>query len=295
MGTIEQPRVRAVLVQATLPRWRVGRVIARSCAYAALAVAAVAVGLPLYWMLLAAFKTNREIFSMPPTWIPLAPTLENFPAAWNQAPFGRFYINSLLYTLIGGGAKLLQAVFTAYAFAFLRVPCKELLFLLLLVALMIPEEFTVLPNFLTLASLGWVNTYQGLLLPGFVSAFGAFLLRQHFLSLPREVMDAAHVDGAGHFRLLWSVLVPMSQSVLVTLGLLTVVQRWNDYLWPLVITNSIELRPLSVGIALLFQKESGTVWGVVMAGTLFVVMPVLLFLAVQRHVVEGIAAGAVKG
>jgi sn-glycerol 3-phosphate transport system permease protein len=191
---------------------------------------------------------------------------------------------------------MLQAIFSAYAFAFLRFPRKDLVFLLLLVALMIPEEVTVLPNFLTLALVGWTNTYQGLLLPGFVSAFGTFLLRQHFLGLPREVLEAARVDGASHWRLMWSIVLPMSRPVLATLLLLTVVQRWNDYLWPLVVTNSTELRPLSVGIALLFQKESGTEWGVVMAGTLFVVLPVLvLFLAVQRHIVEGIAAGAVKG
>jgi sn-glycerol 3-phosphate transport system permease protein len=271
---------------------RLGRV----GAYGVLILAVILVGLPMYWMLLAAFKTNKEIFSMPPTWVPLAPTWENFPIAWSQAPFGRFYINSLVYTAIGGGVKIFQALLTGYAFAFLKAPHKDLLFVLLLIALMIPEEFTVLPNFLTLASLGWVNTYQGLLVPGFVSAFGAFLLRQHFLSLPRDIMDAAHVDGAGHWRVLWRICVPMSQSILVTLALLTVVQRWNDYLWPLVITNSLELRPLSVGIALLFQKDTGTVWGVVMAGTLFVVLPVVvLYLAVQRHIVEGIAAGAVKG
>jgi sn-glycerol 3-phosphate transport system permease protein len=265
-------------------------------AYLGLALGVFLIGLPMYWMLLAAFKTDKEIFTMPPTWIPLAPTLANFPAAWNLAPFGRFYVNSIIYTLIGGSVKLLQALFTAYGFAYLRFPRKNVIFLLLLVALMIPEEFTVLPNFLTLANLGWVNTYQGLLVPGFVSAFGAFLLRQHFLGLPREVLDAARVDGAGHWRTLWGVVVPMSQPVLVTLGLLTVVQRWNDYLWPLVVTNSTELRPLSVGIALLFQKETGTFWGEVMAGTLFVVLPVVvLFLAVQRHIVEGIAAGAVKG
>lgn len=268
----------------------------RSAEYALLLLAVAAIGLPLYWMLLAAFKTNRDIFLMPPTWVPLTPTFDNFGAAWNQAPFGRFYVNSVLYTVVGGGAKLVQALFSAYAFAFLRIRGKQLFFVLLLLALMIPEEFTVLPNFLTLANFGWVNTYQGLLLPGFVSAFGTFLLRQNFLSLPREVLEAARVDGAGHLRTLWSVAVPMSQPVLVTLGLLTFVQRWNDFLWPLVITNSTDLRTLSVGIALLFQKESGTEWGVVMAGTLLVVLPVLIiFLAVQRYVVEGIAAGAVKG
>lgn len=268
----------------------------RTLGYATMAVAVILVGLPLYWMLIAALKTNQEIFTSPPTWIPLAPTLDNFPAAWRQAPFANFYVNSIVYTVVSGGVKVLQAVFSAYAFAFLPFPRKNLVFLLLLMALMIPEEFTVLPNFLTLANVGWTNTYQGLLIPGFVSAFGTFLLRQHFLSLPREVLDAARVDGANHLRTLWDVVVPMSRPVIATLVLLTAVSRWNDYLWPLIITNSTEMRPLSVGIALLFQKETGTQWGVVMAGTLFVVLPVLiLFLLVQRHIVEGIAAGAVKG
>jgi sn-glycerol 3-phosphate transport system permease protein len=276
--------------------WTGGNQLWRLLGYVTMALAVVLVGLPMYWMLIAAFKTNPEIFTAPATWIPMAPTLDNFPAAWRQAPFGQFYINSLIYTIVSGGAKMLQAIFSAYAFAFLRFPRKNIVFLLLLMALMIPDEFTVLPNFLTLALVGWTNTYQGLLLPGFVSAFGTFLLRQHFLSLPGEVLDAARVDGAGHVRTLWSVVLPMSRPVLATLLLLTVVQRWNDFLWPLIITNSTEMRTLSVGIALLFQKETGTLWGVVMAGTLFVVLHVLvLFLAVQRHIVEGIAAGAVKG
>jgi sn-glycerol 3-phosphate transport system permease protein len=285
----------AVLKPDTLT-WRVGDAFVRGLAYAALALAVILVGIPIYWMLLAAFKTNQEIFIQPPTWIPLAPTFDNFPAAWRQAPFGNFYVNSVIYTLVSGSVKILQAIFCAYAFAFLKFPRKDLVFLLVLVALMIPEEFTVLPNFLTLANLGWTNTYQGLLLPGFVSAFGTFLLRQHFLGLPREVLDAARVDGANHLHTLWNIVLPMSRPVLATLVLLTAVQRWNDYLWPLIITNSTEMRTLSIGIALLFQKETGTVWGIVMAGTILVVLPiVILFLLVQRHIVEGIAAGAVKG
>jgi sn-glycerol 3-phosphate transport system permease protein len=296
MRIAEPVRHDTAVMQPTAVRWTGSAQVWRALAYATMAVAVVIVGLPMYWMLLAAFKTNQEIFTNPPTWIPLAPTLDNFPAAWRQAPFGNFYINSLIYTIVSGSAKLLQAIFCGYAFAFLSFPRKNLVFLLLLMALMIPDEFTVLPNFLTLANVGWTNTYQGLLLPGFVSAFGTFLLRQHFLSLPREVLDAARVDGAGHLRTLWSVVLPMSRPVLATLVLLTVVQRWNDYLWPLIVTNSTEMRTLSVGIALLFQKETGTLWGVVMAGTLYVVLPVLiLFLLVQRHIVEGIAAGAVKG
>jgi sn-glycerol 3-phosphate transport system permease protein len=293
---VAQPVSNQPVLTSTFVRWRVSRIVLYGLGYVALAIAVLLVGLPMYWMLLAAFKTNQEIFTAPPTWIPLAPTLGNFPAAWNQAPFGHFYVNSIVYTLVSGTVKIMQAVFCAYAFAYLRFPYKNALFVLLLMALMIPDEFTVLPNFLTLANFGWINTYQGLLLPGFVSAFGTFLLRQHFLSLPKEVLDAARVDGAGHLRTLWNIVLPMSRPVLATLILLTAVQRWNDYLWPLIITNAAEMRTLSVGIALLFAKETGTQWGMVMAGTLYVVLPVLiLFLLVQRHIVEGIAAGAVKG
>jgi len=172
-----------------------------------MALAVILIGIPMYWMLIAAFKTNQEIFTAPPTWIPLAPTLDNFPTAWRQAPFGNFYVNTIIYTVVSGGAKMLQAIFSAYAFAYLRFPKKNVVFFVFLMALMIPEEFTVLPNFLTLANLGWINTYQGLLVPGFVSAFGTFLLRQHFLNLPREVLEAARVDGASHLRTLWSVVL----------------------------------------------------------------------------------------
>lgn len=278
-----------------LPPRLVGR-LWRAAGYAGIALALVVVCLPLYWMLTAAVKTNREIYTLPPDWIPLAPTLQNFADAWTAAPFGRFYANSVVLAVVGTTAKMLNAIFSAYAFAFLRFPKRDVIFVIVLAALMIPEEATILPNYLTMANFGWVNTFPGLLLPGFVSAFGTFLLRQHFLGLPREVLDAARVDGAGHLRMLRSIIVPMSRPVLATLLLLTVVNRWNDFLWPLIITNTSDMRTLPIGIYFLFSQEGNTVWGVVMAGTLFVVLPLLvLFLAVQRHIVAGIAAGAVKG
>jgi len=264
--------------------------------YAAMLLAVVVIGAPMYWMLTTAFKTNREIYSAPPTWIPVAPTLENFVIAWHAAPFGRFYVNSIVVTSVTALGKMLNAVFCGYAFAYLRFPKKNLLFILVLCALMIPEEVTILPNFLTVARLHWVNTYLGLIVPALGSAFGTFLMRQHFLSLPREVLEAAEVDGASHVQTLWRVVLPMSRPVLATLLLLTVVQRWNDFLWPLIVTNSSSMRTLPIGIFTLFQQEGTTVWGAVMAGALFVVLPVLiLYLWAQRYIVEGIASGAVKG
>lgn len=290
MAAISRPRADAVRV--AFDAHAAGRV----AGVLAIVALVLAVGMPLYWMVIAAFKTQRELYVIPSTWIPVAPTLSNFADAWTAAPFARFYLNSLLITVVSGGTKVLMAVLCGYAFAYLRVRGRKALFVLVLGALMIPEEITILPNYLTVAALGWVNTYPGLLVPGFASAFGAFFMHQHFRSLPREVLEAARVDGAGHLRTLWSVVLPMSRPVLVTLVLLTAVSRWNELLWPLIVTNSADMRPLSVGIYSLFSQEGTTVWGVVMAGTILVVLPiVLLFAGTQRHIVSGLTTGAVKG
>ena len=268
----------------------------RIVGYVAMVLVVLIVGAPLYWMLTAAFKTNAEIYIAPPVWIPEHPILTNFSSAWNAAPFGRFYVNSIVVTAVTALAKMTNAVLCGYAFAYLRFPRKNALFILVLCALMIPEEVTILPNYLTVARMHWVNTYWGLLIPTFGSAFGTFLMRQSFMALPREVLEAAEVDGASHWDRLWQVVLPMSRPVLATLLLLTVVQRWNDFLWPLIVTNSAVMRTLPVGVFTLFQQEGQTDWGTVMAGTILVVTPVLLlYLWAQRYIVEGIAAGAVKG
>jgi sn-glycerol 3-phosphate transport system permease protein len=267
--------------------------------YALMIVVVIVVGLPLLWMALGSLKTNQEIYSMPVQWLPAAPRWENFSDAWNAAPFGRFYLNSIIITVLGAGLKLINATMTAYAFAFLRFPGKNWLFLLMLAALMIPEQVAILPNYLTLSNvfgMSWINTYQGIILPGAATAFGTFLLRQSFLSLPREVLDAAKVDGCGHLRLLWDVVLPLSRPVLATMSLILIIDRWNDYLWPLIVTNTQLMRPLTVGLTYLFDQEGNTRWGPVMAASIFVIAPLLVIFAwAQRHIIEGIAAGATKG
>ncbi len=265
-------------------------------AYAGLVLCVLLIGLPVYWMISGAFKTPQEIYQIPPTWFPNQPTLANFPKAWNSAPFGQYYINSLIVTLLGSGFEVFFAVTSAYAFAFLRFPGKQFVFVLLLAALMVPAQVTILPNYLTIARLGWINTFQGIIIPGASVAYGAFLLRQYYRTLPREIMDAAHVDGAGHLRILWNVVVPLSKPAIVSFALLSIVAKWNEFLWPLIVTNTKEMRVLPIGIYWLMVEEGTIDWGVVMAGTIFVVLPVLLvFLYAQRYIVDGIAAGAVKG
>lgn len=261
-----------------------------------MAIAVVIMGAPLLWMATSSLKTLPQVYAFPPVWIPLPPQWGNYIIAWHAAPFGRFYVNSLINTGVGAALKLANAVLTAYALAYLRIPFRTGMFILMLCALMVPPEIAILPNYLTVASLHWVNTYAGLIAPSLGVAFVTFLLRQTFLALPREVLEAATVDGAGHRAMLWQVVLPMSRPSLATAALLLVEAKWNEFLWPLIVTNAQNMRTLPVGLAFLAEQETVTQWQIVMAGAVLVVLPVLLaFLLVQRQLVQGITAGAIKG
>lgn len=272
------------------------RPLSQFMGYLGLIFVTLLIGVPVYWMIIGAFKLNQEVYRIPPTWIPQAPTLDNFPRAWASAPFGRYYINTIITTVFGSGFEIFFAVTSAYAFVFLRFPKKDWLFLVLLAALMVPAQVTILPNYLTVAALGWINTYQGIIVPGASVAYGTFLLRQYYRTLPLDIMDAAKVDGAGHVRTMVSIVVPLAKPAIISFGLISVVTKWNDFLWPLLVTNTREMRVLPIGIYWLKVEEGTIEWGLIMAATLFVVLPVLIvFLYAQRYIVEGIAAGAVKG
>jgi sn-glycerol 3-phosphate transport system permease protein len=272
--------------------------------YGAMIVLVLIIGLPVWWMISGSLKTNQQIYTFPPDWIPRDPKWSNFQRAWGAAPFDRFYLNSLITTLAGSALEITNATLSAYALAFLRFPFKNVIFVLLLAALMIPQQVTILPNYVffgatvhDLIGQSWVNTYQAIILPGASVAFGTFLMRQAFLGLPREVLDAAKVDGAGHLRTLWDVVLPMARPVLVTFGLISVVAKWNDYLWPLVITNTQDMRTLTVGLSSLFDQEAtNTDWGMVLAAATFVIAPLLVvFVFAQRFIIDGLTAGATKG
>jgi sn-glycerol 3-phosphate transport system permease protein len=275
----------------------------RIAGYAAIGLLFFIIGAPVFWMVSGSLKTNQEIYTFPPQWLPSDPQWSNFQEAWNAAPFGRFYFNSILTTLAGSALEITNATLSAYALAYLRFPFKNVIFVILLAALMIPAQVTILPNYIFFGSTiydwfgqSWINTYQAIILPGASVAFGTFLLRQSFLGMPREVLDAAKVDGAGHLRTLWEVVIPMARPVLVTFALISLVSKWNDYLWPLVITTTTEMRTLPVGITYLFDNEGNNQWGVIMAATVFVVLPlVVVYLWAQRYIIEGLTAGATKG
>jgi sn-glycerol 3-phosphate transport system permease protein len=273
--------------------------------YGGLVLVVIVIGLPMFWMLTSSLKTLQEIYTFPPKWIPTDPQWSNYDEAWNAVPFGRFYINSIIITVLGAGLQIINGTLCAYAFAFLKFPMKNVLFLLVLAALMVPGEVVILPNFLFFGNtvqdwLGlednWVNTYQAIVLPGAATAFGTFLMRQGFMGLPRDVLDAAKVDGAGHMRTMFGIVLPMAKPIVITFALIAIVNKWNDYLWPLIITRTVEMRPITVGVRLLFDAEGNNNWGVIMAGTTFVVMPlIIVYVFAQRFIIDGLTAGATKG
>lgn len=253
--------------------------------------------LPFGWLVLTALKSLPEVIAYPPAWWPSEFHWSNFAAAWNAAPFGRFFVNSLVTGVITTALQIAFAALMAYAFCWLRFPGKHLLFLAVLATLMIPEEMKLIPNYLLLAKLGWIDTYPALIVPAIAHGFPVFVLYQQFRILPNDYLEAARIDGAGHLRTLLAVVAPLSRPVLVAAMLIAFLGRWNDYLWPLVATNRLEMRTLPIGIAYLKQVEEQGLphWNVVMAGVIIVIGPVLLaYVVAQRHFVAGLTQGGLK-
>jgi len=272
------------------------QLVSKTLRWTLLVLVTLIMGLPLYWVVTGAFKTNRETYTFPPVWIPADPQWSNFVAAWQAVPFGRFFINSIVTTLGTVALELVFALLTAYALVFLRVRGKGWVFGFVIAALLVPSTVTLLPNYLTVARLGWINTYQGLIIPVAAVAFGIFLFRQHFLTLPRDLLDAAQLDGCGHLGLLRHVVLPLSQPVIVTFLVIYLVSHWNDFLWPLVATNRLEWRTVPVGVAYLYQVEGVQNWGPILAGTVMALAPMLVvYIVAQRWIVKGIGGGALKG
>ncbi|TFC27270.1 carbohydrate ABC transporter permease [Cryobacterium sp. TMT1-3] len=264
--------------------------------YLGLAVAIAIMILPLVWMFLAGFKERDEIYTVPIQWLPEAYDLSNYAAALAAVPFGSFFLNSTITTVIGAGLKLLLGLTTAYAVVFLEFPFKKFVFGLVIFALLVPQQIVMIPNFTLVASLGWINTYQGIIVPGLASAFGTFLFRQHFLTLPISILEAAALDGASHWTRLWRFIVPISAPTIAAVALVSIVSEWNEYLWPLLVVDRSDMMTLPVGLMLLQNNDGVTNWGVLMAGTVLVTVPVLIaFFALQKKIIAGLTAGGVTG
>ena len=264
--------------------------------YLPLLLATLIIALPLVWMVLGSFKTSGEVLSRHVVLLPHEPSFAAYRRASAQVDFGRLFLNSTIVTAVGSLIKVVLAVTTAYALVFVRFPAKRWIFVGILVALMVPSQVSLLPNYVLIAGMGGVNTYWGIILPGLGTAFGTFLLRQHFMSLPKEILEAAEIDGAGHLTRLLRMVVPISTPTIATVALVTIVNEWNDYIWPLIITNDESRMTLPVGLTLLKNVEGDpSSYPVLMAGAIVVIVPVLVvFALLQRYIVAGLTQGAVK-
>lgn len=224
----------------------------------------------------------------------LANVFHNYVSAWKSAPFGIYYLNTVFVSTVTTLAEIVLCAMAAYAFALMNFPGKNVVFALFLSTMMIPGEVLLVPNFITISRLGWIDTYYALIVPWIVSVFAIFLLRQHFLTLPKELQDAAKIDGCSHWRFLWTIAVPLSKPAVVTVALLKFVGSWNAFLWVLIVTNKDKFRTLPVGLQT-FSTDVGTVYNLLMAAATFSILPILiLFLFTQRYFVQGIARTGLK-
>lgn len=292
-----------------LPRRR--STLGRYFLYLGLVVGAALMMFPFLWMLLTSLKTFQEVNISPPTILPTDPQWSNYSEAWFQpeSSFGRYYLNSFIVAGVGTAVQLFTGITAAYAFAQMNFRFKNVLFITVVATMMVPFEAKVVPNYVLIRHLpllggndingvggsGLYDTYAGMILPGVASAFAVFLLRQAFMAVPQDFWDAVRVDGASHWTFLWRVLVPMSKPAIVTVVLFGFLARYNELLWPLIITQTESIRPVQLGL-ILFSGDEGQRYNVMMAAASFVAIPgIILFLLVQRRFIEGLASFGVKG
>ncbi len=282
-------------------RRRVRHPVRRTLLYVALAASAVVMVGPLYWMFATSFKPASDVFASPPKWIPDPWTLQNYRDVFSLLPFERYLFNSVLVTTIIVCLNVVLDTAAAYAFAKLRFPGRDILFYALLLTLMVPFQVNLIPLYRIMVFLHDVNshlgvdTYFALIAPGAIQVFGIFLMRQYLRSIPDELLESARVDGASEFRILRTIVFPLAKPAMATLAIFTFLAAWNDFLWPLIVTSSDDMRTLPVGLALLSRRNTVN-WGHTTAGTMVAAVPmILVFLVFQRRFIEGLTAGAVKG
>jgi multiple sugar transport system permease protein len=290
----------------TAPRKRLrpGRIVTgsvRLLGLALLSALALSMMIPFLWMMATSLKTNAEAFTVPPTFLPTQFRWENYQFLFTRAPFGRYLINSLIVTGTTVFGQLLVCSMAAYAFARLSWMGRDSIFIAYLATMMIPFQVTLIPTYLIVRSFGWLDTYWGLIVPGLGSAYGVFLLRQSFLAVPRDLQDAARIDGASEWQIYWRIFMPLVSPTLATLGVFTFMGTWTDLLWPLLVVSggNRDLRTLELGLAYFQAGFPGwfqTNWPQVMAGALVVLAPVVLvYILAQRYFVRGITLTGIKG
>jgi multiple sugar transport system permease protein len=286
----------------------------RFAIYAVLTLGAIGAGFPFFWMLLSSLKTRAEVDRTEPTFFPAVPQWHNYIDAWRAAPFARYFVNTTFIAVMVVLGMLVTSVLAAYAFARLEFIGKNVVFALFLATMMIPFEATLIPNYITIthlpnpsslrfvdhfpflaAAANWYNSYWGLIVPWTASVVSIFLLRQFFVAVPQELYDAAALDGCGHLRTLWSIMLPLARAPLAATIIFSFLGSWNSLLWPLLVTGKPELRPLQLGLTYFVNAENNDPQ-LLMAASTFTILPIIvIYFIAQRQFIEGIASSGLKG
>ena len=274
-------------------RQRLPALASRTGVYLLLTIGAIIAAFPFVWMILTSLKTYQETALK--VWLPASPQWSNYPTAWQQAPFARYFLNTTLVAVCTVGGILFTSVLAAYAFARMDFFGKRFLFVLFLATLMIPFEILLIPDYLIITRLKWANTYMALTIPWMASAFQIFLLRQFFATIPKDLYDAAILDGAGHLSFLRLIVIPLSRPALITVTLFAFLGAWKALLWPLIVTRGEAMRTIEVGMAS-YVSEAGTQTQLMMAAAVFTITPiVILYFLGQKQFIQGIATSGLKG
>ena len=266
--------------------------------YGLLLIGTVVVIFPFLWMLSTSLKSLKEVFIFPPRWIPETFHLENYAEVWKTNNFLRYFMNSLIVSIAMTLGQLITSSLAAFAFARMDFKGKNFLFMMVLGTTMIPTEILLIPNYVIISRLHWIDTYQALIVPSLGYALGIFMLRQHFLTFPKDLEDAARMDGCGRFRFLLQVLLPNSKTPLAVVSVFSFINSWNSYIWPLLVTQNESMRTVQVALAAFKDAQSGganTNWTLLMAASTIVLIPVLLiYLFCQRWIIEGHTTSGLK-
>ncbi len=254
---------------------------------------------PFLWMISTSLKAPGAVFSYQKEWwqewLPTSFVWQNYIKAWHVVPFARFYINSIVVSILITAGQVATSAMAAYAFARLQFKGRDKVFFAYLATMMVPSAVTMIPVFILLEKFGWVDTYKAMVLPAIFTAYGTFMLRQFFLTLPRDLEDAAKIDGCSYFGIFWRIILPLSKPALATLTTFTFMGSWMSFMWPLIVMNTHEKFTLPIGLAY-FQSLHGTDWTLLMAGSVMMILPILLvFIFNQRFFVEGIKLAGIKG
>ena len=285
--------IRSTLIRSSEHYARREKVL-RVVLYIILFAGAAVMLLPFLWMLTTSLKSEAAVLQMPPQWIPTEWKWSNYPTAWEAAPFARYFFNSFFMAGTTTVGEVIITIFAAYAFAKMNFFVKNVLFTILLGTLMIPGQMLLIPNFVTITRLGWLDSYQALIIPWLASVFAIFLLRQFFRSLPDELWDSARIDGCGRFRFILRIMVPLAKPAIVTVAILKFIGGWNAYLWVLIMTSSELMRTVPVGLQS-FSSEVGTQYELLMAASVLAVLPILiLYFFTQKQFIKSFARTGIK-